>query len=265
MTTAFREWRKMPRAARDELRGSEDYLTSRTVGMLRFLGPETLARLLRSLEIEVGRGPIEVVLWPREQDCEPDATIASDTAFVLVEAKFKGSQLGEYATQLGREWRVVQGRRGLGAGHLLLITDDRVLPEVPAVVAGPADKVVLGGGRVSVAQQIQQYCAIRRHPVPSPDELDATIRWCSWAQLHVHCTALVPDATTPAERVTLLEILASLERLDCLPFQGWSTELPALPSPPARVHFSAPQAATARKLWTSELPAITGTYHSSWM
>ena len=81
MTTAFREWRKMPRAARDELRGSEDYLTSRTVGMLRFLGSETLARLLRSLEIEVGRGPIEVVLWPREEGCEPDATIASDAAF----------------------------------------------------------------------------------------------------------------------------------------------------------------------------------------
>jgi hypothetical protein len=255
----------MPRAARDELRGSEDYLTSRTVGMIRFLGPETLARLLKILNIEIGRGPLDVLLWPQEDRCEPDATLESEAAFVLIEAKFKGSQLGHYATQLGREWGVVHGRKALRTGHLLLITNDRLLPEVPSIVAGPSGEAVLGGGRVSVARQIQQYCELVGHSVPSLDELNAAIRWCSWAQLHVYCTALVRNVAATAERVTLLEILASLECLDCLPFQGWSIEIPKLPPPPTCIHFSALRVVSAKKLWTSQQPTITGTYHSLWI
>lgn len=104
MRQGFPEWRKMSRDVREELRNSEDYLTSRTIGMFRFLSTEMLGEVLRRLDIAMGDGRPRVTLWPDERICQPDASIESRDTIVLVESKFVGSRLGFYASQLGREW-----------------------------------------------------------------------------------------------------------------------------------------------------------------
>lgn len=233
--TSFPEWSKLSTAAREELRGSEDYLTARTFGLLRFCTPLIVAEILARLGVPTSRASdLSVELWPNLGHeppevgdflgmtiVEPDAVVRGSGFAMVVEAKFRGSALGQYTSQLGREWLLgseLSRRCGWQGVCLLSITADGAEPGVPQWD---------GQGVVTVSEQIASFVADMAKrgapisaPLPVAADVAATVRWTSWA----HLADVIEDVASGAkgpELVVLREILAALETLGCTRFTGF--------------------------------------------
>lgn len=167
---------------------SEDFLTARTLGAFRFLSTTTLAVMLQRLGFEPSRARPEIQLWPDLELCEPDALVESQELAIVIECKFIGSQLGYYATQLGREWNAL-ARRPAPRRFLLAITHDVTAPRVPSLA--PGDPPTCAPPLVTIAEQICQYCALIGAPVPDHAAVEQVVRWCAWSEIYVHIRAVL--------------------------------------------------------------------------
>ncbi len=247
---AFPEWSKLPSLVQEVLGGSEDYLTSRTIGLLRYCSPETVAAVFRGVGVAWPdeKEVVEIVLWPfldhsppaisahvGLQHCEPDAAVTGATMAFVIEAKFIGSALGHYTSQLGREWLIgdlLARQRGWAGARLVMITADGAEPLVPQWGSPHAT--------VSVAEQISAFIAdmaSRGVPmaVPSAAAIAPTLVWFSWSRLARAAAGAVGQASAGDRRV-LLDVVAALEIMGCTGFSGWHLdELPDLPAVPAQL------------------------------
>jgi hypothetical protein len=210
------DWRKMDRHIREELARSEDYLTAKTFGMLRFLSEKVLKRFFGELGIDVGAGPHTLEFWPRSGfgGTEPDAWIKSDHASIIMEAKFK-SALGGNKCQLGREWEIAQdeaNKRGWDGIWLLIVTRDAVLSK--RHIAAARAEIVAG-------------CKTARKGA-----VEAHTAFISWPQMARVCTQLQrkPEREIPRnEGAVLAEIEAALQQMGQGEFSGWDFGLRKMP------------------------------------
>jgi hypothetical protein len=254
----FPEWRKLPREVREVLATSEDFLTARTLGAFRFLSTSTLAAMLRRFGVVPGDARPEVQLWPDLVLCEPDALIESPEVAIVVECKFVGSQLGQYATQLGREWLAL-ARRPAKRRYLLALTRDGVMPRVPSLA--PGDPPTCTAPLVTLSEQIRQYCALVKEPVPELAAVEGAVCWCSWSELYEHASAVL--AGIPGEgpdAAVLREMAGALAQLGCLPFGRWTYTLDPLP-PLERVWL---RPTLGPQLWRYALPPLGVAVTSPW-
>jgi hypothetical protein len=245
---AFPEWLKLPAAVQDVLIGSEDYLTSRTFGILRYCSAATIAGVLRSLDVALpvaqASSSTSVELWPmfphkpRElsaqigmENCEPDVVILAATFALVVETKFRGSRLGHYHSQLGREWLVAcELAQSIGwSGHrLMMVTPDNARPLVPKW--GAPDQMVTAAAQIS---GFLADMASRGVPVEPTDEVEIErgLVWVSWAQIARAISAEAGRAPQ-SDRIALKDCTAALEIMGCTAFDGWHAPGPPMFSPP---------------------------------
>ena len=210
------DWRKMDRHIREELARSEDYLTAKTFGMLRFLSEKVLKRFFGELGIDVGDGPHTLEFWPRSGfgGTEPDAWIKSDHDSIIMEAKFK-SALGGNKCQLGREWEIAQyeaNKRGWDGIWLLIVTRDAVLSK--RHIAAARAEIVAG-------------CKTARKGA-----VEAHTEFISWLEMARVCTQLQrkPEQEIPRnEGAVLGEIEAALHQMGQGEFDGWDFGLKTMP------------------------------------
>ncbi len=226
----------MPR----EVRGLEDYLTSRTFGLLRFLAPSTLAKLLQHAGIELPAEPesFSIRLWPTlettEVRCEPDVALLGTRAALLFEAKYIGSRMGEYLSQLGREWltgRALAQQRDWRGPWLALVglTQTLRVPEIDLASSGESLKTT--GRLVAVEEQIKQYAIWLRSRgsdicIPSVEDIGRSVLHCPWPKLATACRTVRNGGhyLHAGERRLLEEVIGVLTRLGLTPFAGWRLE-----------------------------------------
>lgn len=241
---------------RETLAASEDYLTARTFGLLRYLSSERFVRLFGALGIEAPAIGIETDLWPKLpvepaaltafgfSVCEPDAHLHGPGFSCLVEAKFVGSRVGDYLSQLGREWLLAKhlaARAGWSGPLLLVVSADSSAPRVPAVTIDPRDgSLIKGGTMVTIAEQIVQFVDAMRQfypddlDLPGIADVDASIRWTSWHRISDITRSLALELPTiPRSDARILgDVREVLARLGFTPFRGWALGLSPLPNRP---------------------------------
>lgn len=233
---AFREWDKYSADVRAQLAVSEDFLTARTFGLLRYCTAHVLFDILRALGVPApAHDAVEIELWPRYAHsppeiadvvqislCEPDAVLLANGFACLVEAKFLGSRLGEYRSQLGREWLVASKlatERNWTGPRLMLVTNDGRVPSVP----GWDD-----GRPTTPASQIAGFvCDMARRGVPvtpvDADVVAGTLTWTSWATL-AEVVSAVRNRVDGVDARVLEEVYEVLQVLGCTRFTGWRGE-----------------------------------------
>jgi hypothetical protein len=269
-------WPKLSQDVRAELRDSEDFLTSATFGLMRFASNELVRAVLRGIGIVLpADDELSVTLWPSYPHqpsgvgelvdpsyCEPDAVVTSRSVVVLIEAKFTGSRLGHYLSQLGREWLVARSlaeRAGWGGPFFLMITRDERKPPVPALHISSGGLGKVPGPGVTPEEQILQFCcwaAARLQlpgPLATPEEVARSVKWTAWQDLErVVGQVARAKAWSAADQNVLRDMTSALLKLGCRRFGGWRMELPALPPAPKRFF----REAVPRRLWKFNHPDL---------
>jgi hypothetical protein len=261
----------------------EDFRTAQTFGRLRYLSGPTLCRFLQALDIEVEEDDIEIALWPtlplsppslsevlHHDICEPDAVVMGQSVALAMEAKYVGSRIGHYLTQLGREWLIADAmgqRLGWLGPRLLVVTSDVQRPPVPALRTDSAELYAEPGIFVSMEEQVAQFngWAGRKlgRDLPGLADVQGTVRWANWNGLLAIAKRLLRDTSMgSSDKRVLLDLVATLDAMGVRRFRGWRFRLPDLPvSPTPTFGPRAPRA----PLWSRALPSLPEPARNTWL